>query len=164
MRAAVSRPRAATQSHVMSRLALKVRLERRQLSGPKLLGLIQPGLQLCHRFGPEAINPHPRVERWMRFLDQTARAQGAEMPAHRRRAEARCIREFTSPTRPLAQQLDDLTACRVGKRGERAIDDKRVRQTQPSIFSPLAFSASSRETCCTFWPKLQTWPSGSRAE
>ncbi len=52
----------------------------------------------------------------------------------------------------------------VGEHGRRLVNPYRLAQCQPSIVSPLTRSASSRDTWRTVWPKVHTWPSGSRAQ
>ena len=86
------------------------------------------------------------------------------MPAERRRAQPDAVGKLAGPARRLAQQLDDLPAMRIGERGERAVDPRGAgAQENISILRPVAFSDSSTEKGRTFWAKVQTWPSGSRA-
>jgi hypothetical protein len=87
------------------------------------------------------------------------------MPTERRRAQPDAVGKLAGPARRLAQQLDDLPAMRIGERGERAVDPGSGGGAQEniSILRPVAFSDSSTEKGRTFWAKVQTWPSGSRA-
>src|SRR5215469_6940154 len=138
-------------------------LEGRELPSPEPFRLLEPGLERGHRCWSQAVDPDPRVEGRVGLLDQADLAQAAEMPAHGRRAQPRRLGELARPARPFAQQVDDPPTMRIGECREDAVESRRCLQAQPSIFKPLAFSASCRDTRRTVWPKLQTWPSGSRA-
>src|SRR5262249_50862460 len=117
-----------------------------------------------HRLRPQRIDAHARVEGGMRLGDKAAGAQLAKVAAQGGRAEADRLRQLAGAARPLAQGFDDLAALRGGEGQEDRIErGGRRRHAQPSILSPLAFSASSRETVRTLSAKVQTWPSGSRA-
>lgn len=56
--------------------------------------------------------------------------------------------------RPLAQEVDDPPAMRVGERRERQVE---AWSAQPGCLNlkPVAFSMSSRETFRTDWEKVQ---------
>src|SRR5690348_3258839 len=141
-----------------------MRLEGRELARPEPLRLLEPGLERSHGRRGQAVDAHPCIEVRMALLDQPRLAQAAQMAAHGRRAEARRLGKLAGTVRPQAEKIDDPPAMRVGEHRENAIESRFCRQIRPSILSPLAFSISSRETWRTVWPKLQTWPSGSRAE
>jgi len=64
---------------------------------------------------------------------------------------------------PQAGRGRRVLLCQVTRRPRVQAAAAKGAQTQPSIFRPLTFSASSRETWRTVWPKLQLCPSGSRA-
>jgi hypothetical protein len=85
------------------------------------------------------------------------------VPAQRRRTQPDAVGQLARTARRLAQQLDDLPPMRIRKRGERPVDRGRGAQENISILRPVAFSDSSTEKGRTFWAKVQTWPSGSRA-
>src|SRR5262249_14026918 len=141
-----------------------MRLEGRELARPEPLRLLEPGLERSHGRRGQAVNAHPCVEVRMALLDQPGLAQAAQVSAHGGPVGARGRGELARGVRPQAEKIDDPPAMRVGEDGENAVESRLRRQGQPSILSPLAVSISSRETWRTVWPKLQTWPSGSRAE
>ena len=140
-------------------------LERGELIGPEPLGLLEPVLQFAHRPRFQRIDPDPRIIEWVAFLDQAAGLERAQVPAERRRAQTDPVGQLAGRARRFAQQLDDLPAMRIGERGERAVDRGGGGRAQEniSILRPVAFSDSSTEKGRTFWAKVQTWPSGSRA-
>ena len=72
--------------------------------------------------------------------------QGPKMSAQRRWIESYGVGDFTRPLRPLPQHFDDPAAMGVGQRHKGAVEVGSPAQTQPSILSPLARSASSRVT------------------
>jgi hypothetical protein len=55
---------------------------------------------------------------------------------------------------PLAQQVDDPPAMRVGERCERPIESLRAQRAGLNL-KPVAFSMSSRETSRTVCAKVQ---------
>jgi hypothetical protein len=99
----------------------------------------------------------------MGFLDQPAGLERAQVPAERGRAQADAVGQLAGPARRLAQQLDDVPPMRIGQRGKRPVEGRRRAQENISILRPVAFSDSSTEKGRTFWAKVQTCPSGSRA-
>jgi len=140
-----------------------MRLEGGQLFGPKLLGPLQLGFQMSHWLRPQSVDANAGVGRGMGFLDQAAGLERPQMPAERRRVEPDGLRQLARPPWPFPQNLDDVAAMGIGECRQGPVEIDGRSQFQPSIFNPLAFSASSRETTRTVCPKLQTWPSGSRA-
>lgn len=140
-----------------------MRLEGGQLRGPELLGPLQPGFQMGHWRRPQSVDADAGVGRGMGFLDQAASLERPQMPAERRRVEPDGHCQLARPSWPFPQKLDDVAAMGIGQRRQGPVEVDGCAQTQPSIFNPLAFSASSRETARTVCPKVQTWPSGSRA-
>jgi hypothetical protein len=80
-------------------------------------------------------------------------------------AETDGDRELTGASRPFAEQFDDPATVGFGDRRQRAVDRLGCYfQVGASIVNPVARSASPRETIFTVWAKVQTCPSGSRAE
>ena len=76
------------------------------------------------------------------------------MPAHRRKGDAHGLRELSGPMGPLAQQVDDPPAVRIGERGECQVEAWCAQLTGPNL-KPVAFSISSFETSRTVCEKVQ---------
>jgi len=66
----------------------------------------------------------------------------------------RGVRQLSSPTGPLSQQLDDPPAMRIGERRERQVE-ARCAQASRSNLNPVAFSISCAETSRTVCEKVQ---------
>src|SRR5262245_6398261 len=98
----------------------------------------------------------------MSLLDQPALLQLAQMPAHRRRREAERGREFARPARLLAEQFHRVAPMGIGERREGRVD-ARVQSSRFFVVKPLALSHSSGVILFSVTPKVQIWPSGSRA-
>ena len=88
------------------------------------------------------------------FLDKAALAQRLKMATHGREGNARHLREIASPVGPLAEELDNAPAVRVGERRKRAVEAVRTHRSCPNL-KPLAFSISSLETFRTGWENVQ---------
>ena len=132
-------------------------LEGFELRAPQRLGLFEPVLQRRNRFRVERVNAHPRIECRMALRHKTAFAQLPEVTAHGGQSKTRALRQLARAMGPFAQELDHSSAMRIGERSERAIDaGGTLAHTQPSILSPLAASACSRDTCRTVCPNDQT--------
>src|SRR5262249_48623280 len=157
-------PRAPRPESPSSRFAFDVRFERAELAYPERFGPVEPRAQSRNRLRAQRVHAHARVELRMRLLDEPARAQDAQVAAERRRAQPHRCRQLARAARPFAQQVDDAAPMRFGDRRQRAIDRLGgYFQVGASIFSPLAVSASARETTRTVWANVHTWPSRSRA-
>src|SRR5262245_17160016 len=89
---------------------LQMRLQGRELAHPQLLRLLEPGFELIHGFLPQSVNAHARVELVPRFLDEAAFAQRTQVPAHRRKGEARRFGELARAARAFAQEIHDAPA------------------------------------------------------
>ena len=101
----------------------------------------------------------------MGFFHEPAGAEHAQMAAQGGRAEPDGGCELSRTSRPFSEQFDDPAAVRFGNRCQRAVDRLSCYfQVGASIVNPVARSASARETIFTVWAKVQTCPSGSRAE
>ena len=123
-----------------------MRLEGDELRCPELLSLLEPRFEVGNGLRSQGLDAHARIESRMRLLDQPVRLQGPKMSAQRRWIESNGLGDFACPPRPVPQQLDDPAAVGVGQRHEGAVEFGSSPQTQPSILSPLARSASSRVT------------------
>jgi len=64
------------------------------------------------------------------------------MPAHRRRWQAKRIRELPCPTRPLAEQFHRVAAMGVGERSEGLVNTG-VQSSRFFVVRPLALSHCS---------------------
>src|SRR5262249_50092137 len=124
----------------------QIRLERAQLLGPELLRPLQPGLQIGHGPGPQGIDAYASIEFRMSFLDQAACLQCPQVSAESRRVEPAGVCQLPRPPGTFPQQLDDPASVGIGQSGQDLVETDRCPQCQPSIFSPLARSASSRDT------------------
>ena len=114
----------------MAHLSFDVRLNACELLVPVRLDLIEPRLQGDERLGPQPEHPHPGVGRDP-FVDHdpasssTRRCRliaGAEVPD--------CGCELTGAVRPLAEQLHDLPAGRVGERFHTGSSTVRLRSAR----------------------------------
>jgi len=69
------------------------------------------------------------------------------------------LRELARPPRAAAQQFHDAPALGICEGGKRAVQAGSLRhqsQFVALIFTPIARSASSRDTSFTNWAKVQT--------
>src|SRR4051794_17833631 len=98
----------------------------------------------------------------MGLLNKPALLQLAQMPAHRRRRQAERLRKLARPARPLAKQLHRLATMRVGERREGLVD-AGAQSSRFLVVRPLALSHCSGVILLSVTPKVQIWPSGSRA-
>src|SRR5215467_10213172 len=125
---------------------LHVCLEGRKLLGPKLLGLLQPGLEPRDRFWPQLVDAHARIELRMGFLDQSAESQHPQMAAHRGRRQLQYLSQLASAPRSLAEQVDGSPPVGICQRGERAVEVAFTGRTQSEVLivtSPAAAISSS---------------------
>ncbi len=130
--------------------------------GPQRISLRQPRLELVHRFRLQAIDADPGVELVTVLVDEAAPAQRLQMATHGRKGNARRLREISSTIGPLAKQLDNAPAVRVGERRESAVEALRTHRSGSNL-KPLACSISSLETARSGCEKVQWWPSRSAA-
>ena len=123
-----------------------MRSEPAELFAPKSFSILQPTLQVLHRLGTQRVNAHAGIKARVRFLDKTTRTQRTKMAAEGGRTQPQGVCQFTGAAWPLAQQFHDTPAMGIGECCQDAVDFRCCSQTHPSILSPLAFSASSRDT------------------
>jgi hypothetical protein len=143
-------------------LLLDMRLEARKPRGPHRFGLGEPAFQIRHSAVFQRVDANARVELGMGLLNELALLQLAQMPAHRRRRQAERVRELARPARPLAKQFHRVAAMGVGERREGLVD-AGVQSSRFFVVRPLALSHSSGVMLFSVTPKVQIWPSGSRA-
>src|SRR5579863_4823001 len=120
---------------------LQMRFERGELAGPERIRFGQPGLELHHRLWPQPIDADARIELVAVFLHQATLAQSLEMPAHRRKGDARRLRELPRPMGPFAQEVDDSPAMRICQRRQRLVEGWRAQRSRSNL-NPVAFSIS----------------------
>src|SRR5487761_126648 len=106
---------------------LQVRPERRELPGPQGIRLRQPRLQLRHSLGTQPVDTDPRIEFIAVLVDEPALAQRLEMTAHCGKGDVCRLRELSCTMWPLAQQVDDPPAVRVGERREGPVEPWRAQ-------------------------------------
>src|SRR5215472_18265744 len=140
-------------------------LERDELLAPELFCLLQPALELGHWLRLQCVDAHAGIEFGVALRDEGALAQHAQVAAHRGGAQAHLSGQLAGAARPEPQEVDSAAAIRIGQSCKRPVEPPHPLggHTQPVILSPLMRSASSRLTCRMVWPKVQTWPSRSRA-
>src|SRR5215472_15666197 len=133
---------------------LQMRPEGCELPGPQRISLRQPRLELAHRFSLQAIDADPGVELVAVFLDEAAPAQRPQMAAHGRKGNACRLREIPSAVGPLAEEVNNAPAMRVGERRERAVEALSTHRSRSNL-KPLDCSISSLETSRTGCEKVQ---------
>src|SRR5215468_5270907 len=137
-------------------------LEARKLRGPHRFGVGEPALQLRHGTVFQRIDTDARVELGMGLLNESTLLQLAQMPTHCRRRQAKRVRELTRPARPLAKQFHRVATMGVGERRE-CLVDARAQSSRFFVVRPLALSHSCGVILFSVTPKVQIWPSRSRA-
>ena len=95
--------------------------------------------------------------------DQAAVLQRAQVPAHGRGSEIQCGGELAGAVWPRTQQVDRAPSHRVGERAENAVDGRAQSSSRVLVVKPPSASHSSAVFTATVTPKVQIWPSGSRA-
>ena len=93
-----------------------------KLLGPQLFCLLQPGFQISHGSGPQAVDANASIEFGVGLLDQPARLQRAQVPAEGRRVEPDGFRQLACPPGLFPQQLDDLAPMRIGECRQGAVE------------------------------------------
>ena len=96
------------------------------------------------------------------LLNEPALFQFAQMTAHRRRGQAERGRELACRAWSLAEQLYRKAAIGIRERRQSLVD-AGVQSIRFFVVRPLALSHSSVVIRFSVTPKVQMWPSRSRA-
>src|SRR5690606_18996351 len=112
---------------------LQMRLERRELPRPQRIRLRQPRLELGHRFSSQAIDADPGDELVAVFLVEATQAQRLQMTANGRKGNARRLREIPGPVGPLAEEVDNAPAVRVGECSKRTVEALRTHRSRSNL-------------------------------
>ncbi len=133
-----------------------------ELVRPQTLGICQPGFQVIHGTMPQRINPHTGIIIRVGLLNEASFLQGPQMPRHGRRRKIERLRQFPCPPRPLAEQFHGPAPRGVGEGCQGPIDG-RSQSRRFFVIMPPALSQASGSIFVIVTPKVQIWPSGSRA-